>query len=464
MSIDADRLANLTAEITRLETLQPELERQRKECQQVEEMVKSLRWEAYQAEQAYRQVEADEGSVFAWLGGLFGGNRPDKEELFRAALEARESYETAREKFKPLKQELEALETELRRLPDLKAEQAALLDQQTKALLAHGGGTSAAGEELIQQVSLVRSLLNDLADIRKLGVQAESALSRCDNDSLFSTRQTMKTFQNAVIKLLERMVDVPAQWLLPSLIPINEVRLLDPVGTGVGFRPPDMSDVPLSLQGTILGLRAREEAVRAAVRAADEAIREQASYQVILVRHWLTRLKALEERLNELVKELEKTQLSAVLGTTGSSAALGVEASVDSCSVPATDGNPVLMPETAVKSLPAGAEPATPACDPGLDLRGALQRVADLAYQAALSRTEDFEKILSIHLVVQRGDDQKVDFHLERLDESVQYLFPSQELTAAIRETNEVGLALDDQWRGFELILLPSGEAHTRLL
>lgn len=464
MSDHADRLAYLVAEISRLEALQPELKRQREECRQLEEMVKSLRWEAYQAEQAYREVEAEENSVLGWLGRLFGGNRPDKEELFQAALQARDSYEAAREKFKPLRQELEELEAELNRLPDLKAEQLALLDQQTEALRIQGDSTFVTCEELNRQISLVRSLLGELADIRKLGLQAQSALRRCDDDTLFATRQTMRTFQNAVVTLLERLLEAPAEWHLPPQIAINEVRLLDPVGTGVGFRPPDMSDVPLSLQGSLLGLRAREEAVQAAIRAANEAVRDQARYQVMLVEHWLTRLQALEQRLTEILKELEQMRVSVMLGAAGHAAGAGSETVADSGLEPPVGGISVPGGETGSASLVAGAGSSSLAPGPKEVLNVALQRVVSLALETVRTRMDDTTEIRSIHLVAETGDSQQVDFHLERLDDSVQYLFPPLELTEAIKTVNEAGAAFSDQWRGFELVLLTSGESHLRLL
>lgn len=464
MSAEADRLATLTAEIARLEALQPELERQRKECRQLGEMVHALRWEAYQAEQAYREVEAEESGIFGWLGGLFSSNRPDKEELFQAALDARESYEAARLKFKPLKQELEALEAALRRLPDLKSEQSALLDQQAKALRAQGGDSAATYDELLRQISLVRSLLSDLTEVRKLGVQAQSALRRCDDDTLFATRQTMRTFQNAVIKLLERLVEAPADWHLPPPMSINDVRLLEPIGTGIGFRPPEMSDVPLSLPGSILGLQAREDAVRAAMRAADEAVRDQARYQVMLVGHWLTRLQALEQRLNEILEELEKTRVSAVLGTAGCAAAAGVGTAADPSLVPPTGANSAASSEAGAASLVSGAGSASSAGELEAVLQAALRRLVSLAFEAALTRLGDTGEIRSIHLVVENGDTQRVDFHLERQNDSVQYLFPPSDLSEAIRAANEAGAAYSDHWRGFQVMLLPSGESHLRLL
>lgn len=438
MPVDAQRLAFLATEIQRLEALRPELERQRLECGKLEEMVKALRWEAYRAEEAYRQIEQEGSGMFGFISGLFGNQDARRSELLQVAVEAREAYDAAKEKFRPLKKEFDDLEAQVKSLTDLKAEHAGLVKQRAAELRNQSGSAAAALDLAEHELEQLASLKADVAELLKLGRKAELALLRCDEGNLFATRHEMSLFQKPFVKMLQSLHEFPAEWNLPPLPPEGDVRMLDPVGTGVDFRPPDLSDLnamPLDMQGSLPMQQAKAAAMRAAMRATGEAVKNQAKFQAITVGHWLKRLEALQERLGALSEELERDQAAAVMG----------QRPLRSVSV-----------APAATAVPASAPPPR-------DVSANLQTIGRLALTTALTKVGD-DPLRAVLLTVRAAGTRRVDLRIEMEDGSVQYGFPSAELEVAINDVVQSHDAARDGWTGFELLLLPTGQAQTRYL
>ncbi|HMP01576.1 MAG TPA: hypothetical protein PKC45_03645 [Gemmatales bacterium] len=316
MANPPERLAIVNAEIARLELLQAEFERQKQEVAQLEEMVKSLRWESYQTELAYRQVEEEGTGFLGFLSGLFGGTEAKRADMRQVAVEAREAYEAARDKMKPLKEELVTLEVQLEKLPAFKSERADLVARQAETLHQSGSPVAAALAAVEHNLELLGHLKEEVAKLIKLGQRAQRLLLTCDDGNLFATRHEVAQFQKPFADLIHRLHEFPAEWALPDLPAEGDVRLLDPVGTGIQFQQPERSPLaamPLGMESNLIR-QAEQSALRAALRAPAEAIKNQAKFQAITFGHWLTKLEALRDRTVALIDEKEQLRVGMVTG------------------------------------------------------------------------------------------------------------------------------------------------------
>jgi hypothetical protein len=231
--------------------------------------------------------------------------------------------------------------------------------------------------------------------------------------------------------LLQRLHEFPAEWNLPPLPPEAEVRMLDPVGTGIDFRPPDLSDLPvmpLELPGNSPIQDAKAGALRAAIRATGEAVKNQAKFQAITIGHWLKRLEAFQERLNTLAEEIECEHAAAVLG------------------------RPTVRP---VPAAPADAVDSP--SPPPRDLSADLQTLGRLALASVLTKLGD-EPLRTVRLTVQAASRRQLDLHFETEDGSVHYVFPSAELQTAMNDVLQNYDPDRDGWSGFEISVLPTGQ------